>query len=141
MEVCLLNFARSKGPTRRAVTLLNKLPHLWSKFDKLGIFGIRRVELCIEFSISSLKDGFEILTLCSASPKYILVRFSKNPLWAFSNTKRHVIKMFVQKSKPDCRTMLCKMLDFRRLGIFMLTSLHARKILITSAEELIKTTI
>ena len=57
MEVYLVNLARSKGPTGRAVSLLNKLPHLWSKFDKLGIFGIRIEELCIEFSISSLKDG------------------------------------------------------------------------------------
>ena len=57
MEVYFVNLACSKGPTGRAVSLLNKLPHLWSKFDKLGIFGIRIEELCIEFLISSLKDG------------------------------------------------------------------------------------
>ena len=53
----VVNLAGSKGSTGRAVSLLNKLPHLWFKFDKLGIFGIRIEELCIEFSISSLKDG------------------------------------------------------------------------------------
>ena len=64
MEVYLVNLACSKGPTGsgKAVSLLNKLPHLWFKFDKLGI---RIEELCIEFSISSLKDGVYILTLCS----------------------------------------------------------------------------
>ena len=59
MEVYLVNLARSKGPkcTGRAVSFLNILPHLWSKFDKLGILGIRIEELCIESLISSLKDG------------------------------------------------------------------------------------
>ena len=50
----------------QAVKVLNKLLHLWSKIDKLGIFDIKRVEMYIEFSISADLDNFEFLTLCNA---------------------------------------------------------------------------
>ena len=49
--------------------LRKKLPHLWSKFDKLGIFGIR-----MEFSISSLKDDHSGPEL-SSEPEKISQRF------------------------------------------------------------------